>query len=192
MNFKVAKAYSMLGFLKRICVEFKDVRCLVSLYNAHVRSHLEYASVVWSPSSDGLSSLIESVQKNFVIYALRRTVKRNRDFVLPPYDDRREVLKLERLSTRRKLARVFFLYDVLEGKVDAPRLAEIVDSYHFRPEHSYGLRHFDAFRPPHHRTSYGFHEPIAATCREFEKFIDIYRTSNSREIFRSRVKSSLR
>ena len=43
---KLAKGYSMLGFLKRLCAEFVDTRCLTSLYVAHVRSHLEYASVV--------------------------------------------------------------------------------------------------------------------------------------------------
>ncbi|XP_037045741.1 uncharacterized protein LOC119081106 [Bradysia coprophila] len=187
---KVAKAYSMLGFLKRLCAEFADVRCLTSLYSAHVRSHLEYASVVWSPSSEELSSVIESVQKSFVLYALRRTVRRNLNYELPPYDERRKVLRLERLSIRRKHLRVFFLYDVLEGRVNAPRLTEIFRSHLYVPEHSYGMRRFDVFRLPCHRTSYGHNEPVAATCREFEKFIDVYRTSNSREIFRYRVKSS--
>ena len=125
-----------------------------------------------------------------MLYALRRTVKRNRDYELPPYDERRKVLGLERLSTRRKHFRVFFLYDVLEGRVSAPRLGELFRSYQHVPEHSYGLRRFNVFRLPQHRTSYGYNEPIAATCREFEKFVDVYRTSNSREIFRSRVKSS--
>lgn len=190
VDVKVAKAYSMLGFLKRLCTEFVDTRCLTSLFNAHVRSHLEYASVVWSPSSQELSSVIESVQKGFVLYALRRTVRSDRNYELPPYDERRKVLRLERLSTRREHSRVFFLYDVLGGRVNAPRLTEVFRSYLYMPEHTYGLRRFDAFRLPRHRTSYGYNEPIAATCREFEKFIDVYRTSDSREIFRSRVKSS--
>lgn len=37
----VAKAYSMLGFMKRICRDFKNVDALKSIYFAHVRSRLE-------------------------------------------------------------------------------------------------------------------------------------------------------
>lgn len=44
----VAKAKSMLGFVKRMCFEFKDKLALKSVYFVHVRSHLEYACVVWS------------------------------------------------------------------------------------------------------------------------------------------------
>ena len=46
----IAKAYSMLGFMMRICADFNDAAVLFSLYNAHVRSHLEYVAVVWSPT----------------------------------------------------------------------------------------------------------------------------------------------
>ena len=46
----VAKAYSMLGFVKRMCRNFNNVDTLKSLYFAYVRSQLEYASVVWSPT----------------------------------------------------------------------------------------------------------------------------------------------
>ena len=192
ISVKVAKAYSMLGFLKRMCADFKDLKCLTSLYNAHVRSHLEYASVVWSPSGVELSDAIESVQKRFVLYALRHSVRRNRNYELPPYDERRRVLCLERLSTRRRNARVFFLYDVLKARVNSPKLTEMFDSYRHEPEHPYSLRRFNVFRPPRHRTLYGYHEPLAVACREFERFIDVFRTSDSREIFRSRVKSSSR
>ena len=48
----VAKAYSMLGFMKRICYEFTDPLrvALKSVYFAYVRSHLEYGSVIWHPN----------------------------------------------------------------------------------------------------------------------------------------------
>lgn len=188
---KIAKAYSMLGFLKRICADFVNIRCLANLYNAHVRSHLEYASVVWGPASATLSADIESIQKKFVLFALRRSVRRNSDFELPPYDDRRKKLGLERLSNRRKISRVFFIYDVLRGRISAPDLCAKFDSYRNLPSHSYDLRNANMFRPPHHRTDYGFNEPITAICRDFEGFRDIYESSLTRQSFRSRVKSSM-
>lgn len=45
----IAKAQSMLGFLKRICKDFTCINALKSVYYAHVRSHLEYANIVWNP-----------------------------------------------------------------------------------------------------------------------------------------------
>lgn len=97
----VAKAYAMLGFMKRVCKDFRNVRALKSVYCAHVRSHLEYASVVWFPYCKERSDMIESVQKKFLIYALRRTVSRDENFRLLPYIDRCESLGLETLSRRR-------------------------------------------------------------------------------------------
>lgn len=46
VNKKIAKAYSMLCFLKKSCAGFDNLKFLTSIYNVHVRSHLEYASVV--------------------------------------------------------------------------------------------------------------------------------------------------
>lgn len=36
---KISKAYSMLGFLKRVCADFHNVKELTSIYNTHVSSH---------------------------------------------------------------------------------------------------------------------------------------------------------
>lgn len=73
-----------------------------------------------------LADSIESIQKKFVLFALRRSVRRDADFQLPPYDERRALE--EDLSGRRRLARVFYLYDVLTGKVEAPVLSIMVYS----------------------------------------------------------------
>lgn len=68
----IGKAYSMLGFIKRICRDFRNVKALKSIFFAHVRSHLEYASVVWSPYYQVHNDSIESIQKKFLMYALRQ------------------------------------------------------------------------------------------------------------------------
>ena len=67
----IAKAYVMFGFIKRNCRDFCDLLTLKSLYVAFVRSTLEYACQVWSPFNKFHSDRIESVQKQFVLYALR-------------------------------------------------------------------------------------------------------------------------
>ena len=41
----------MLGFVKRTVKSFVDANLLKTLYNSLIRSHLDYCSNVWSPSS---------------------------------------------------------------------------------------------------------------------------------------------
>ncbi len=51
-----------IGFPVRLpCVLY----CLVMLYKAMVRSHLEYANTVWSPVKQGDIDMLEKVQKRF-------------------------------------------------------------------------------------------------------------------------------
>ena len=63
---------SMLGFIKRICRDFDDPLVLKTLYCTFVRSTLEYASSIWNPQYAIHINRIESVQKKFVNFALRR------------------------------------------------------------------------------------------------------------------------
>lgn len=59
----------MLGFLKRVCFDFTDTVALKSIYCALVRSHLEFACVVWNPHYSVHISRIESIKKK--LYPLR-------------------------------------------------------------------------------------------------------------------------
>ena len=59
------KANKMLGFIRRSLSSRSDqfLPTFRSLYVALVRSHLEYASEIWSPKSVTLIKLIEGVQR---------------------------------------------------------------------------------------------------------------------------------
>ena len=56
----------MLGFVQRIIKGFNDVDVFKTLYNAHIRSHFDYCSTIWSPKSKSWVDKIERVQKKFV------------------------------------------------------------------------------------------------------------------------------
>jgi len=58
-----AKAFAMLGFMRRNTKDFKDVYALKTLYCSLVRSVLEYAVVVWAPYQVGQAARMESVQR---------------------------------------------------------------------------------------------------------------------------------
>lgn len=198
MNFKrhielvIAKAYSMLGFVKRICHKFRDVRALKSIYCAHVRSYLEYASVVWQPYCANRINEMESIQKKFVIYALRRTVKRDENFRLPPYESRCKELRIDTLKKRRINLSSYFVFDLLKNRIDAPELRScVVINVPARQ-----LREHQFLTINHHRTNYGYYEPLNLLCMIFNSlicslnFTHLFDSTVSRSTFRNRVQSS--
>ena len=175
----------MLGFLKRICKDFRNVEALKSVFFAHVRSHLEYASTVWSPYYQTHDDKIESIQKKFLIYALRRTVRRDSNYRLPPYAYRCDLVKIESLSRRRLNLCALFVFDILRGRVKAPGLSTMLRVN----EPPRPLRDEDYFLLDHHKTNYGLFEPVTNMSRTFNLFAHLYDELVTRDQFRLRVRS---
>lgn len=75
-----SKAYSMLGFMMRICKQFTNVQALKSVYFAHVRCYLEYASIVWHPYHLVHINKIESIQKKFFNVRLEENCAQRPEF----------------------------------------------------------------------------------------------------------------
>lgn len=71
-SYTVNKASRALGFIFRVAKNFSDIHCLKSLYCSLVRSILEYCSAVWSSAYCNGSERIESVQRRFLRFALRK------------------------------------------------------------------------------------------------------------------------
>lgn len=62
----VAESLRVLGFVLLSCNHFKITRTLATIYNAIVRSKLEYAAVLQNPSSDaGRSTILKRCRKCF-------------------------------------------------------------------------------------------------------------------------------
>lgn len=181
----VAKAYSMLGFVKRVCRDFHNIDALKSVYYAHVRSHLEYASVVWSPYYQKHNDKIESIQKKFLIYALRRTVQRDRNYRLPPYVSRCESIGMEPLWRRRFNLSAMFVFDLLRGRICAPQLLLKLQLN----EPVRVLRRVNYLTLVRHRTNYGMFEPINNLSRIFNMFAHLYDLQVTRNAFRLAVKT---
>jgi hypothetical protein len=95
----VAKTVArMLGFIRRLLLEFRDSYTLKSLHTSLVRPKLEYAGLVWKPFYDGRVDRVERVQRRFIRYAL---------------------LGLGWTFTLK------YIFDVLSGRVNSPKLLSI-------------------------------------------------------------------
>ena len=117
----IAKAMSMLGFIKRICGNMDDPYTKKSIYCSLVRSILEYNGVVWSPAFAIHSKRIESIQRNFTRFALRTLPWRDPN-TLPPYKERCLLINIESLEMRRQNAAALFVFDLLSNRIDSPQL----------------------------------------------------------------------
>ena len=123
MNTIVTRGKCLLGFIKRQAKDFDCPHVTKSLYCSLVRPVLEYCSIVWDPIFEIDCNRIESIQKQFLIFALRH-LGWSEQFHLPPYDARLMLLGLESLSDRRKAAACCFVVAQLVGNLDVPDLAD--------------------------------------------------------------------
>ncbi len=109
VNDKVNKAYGMLGIIKR---NFSSMsrNCLIMLYKSMVRSHLEYANIVWNPIKKGDVENLEKVQKRFT--------EMIPDVADLKYPERLKRLKLPTLVYRRTRDDMIEMFKLITGKYD--------------------------------------------------------------------------
>ncbi|KXJ83154.1 hypothetical protein RP20_CCG008085 [Aedes albopictus] len=107
-----AKAFAVLGIIKRNTQAFRDIYCLKALYVCLVRSLLEYCVTIWAPYHAVHIARLERVQKAFIRFALRHLPWRA-DHHLPPYNQRCALIRLPTLQQRRELLQRLLIFDIL-------------------------------------------------------------------------------
>lgn len=105
---KVKIANKMLGIVRRT-FKYMDSDIFLRLYKSIVRPHLEYASVVWSPTTKQYQDKIESIQ--------RRATRSVPSIAHLSYSERLKSLKLPTLHYRRLRSCMIFLYKYTHGLV---------------------------------------------------------------------------
>ena len=184
IDYIVSKAYSMLGFMMRICSEFNDPLVFRSVYYSHVRSNLEYGSVVWYPVQVVQKSKIESVQKKFLIYLFKKFgylyyVK------FAPYDFKIKLMGLESLEIRRTNACHYFIFDLLSGRINSSHILSLINIS--VPPISF--RHYRFLIPQFHRTNYGVFEPLNNMIILFNTIFEHFDFNVTRQSFRNTLRS---
>lgn len=158
----------MLGFILRSCTDL-SVYSLRLLYCSLVRSHIEYASIVWFPLYNIHKTQLDSVQRKFIKYCAYRLNMNDR------LDEVSSVLNIHPLATRRRVNDLCFIHKLINGKIDCPYLLGLINLK--IPTRS--LRYNEVFSVPFHRTSYAAHAPISRSlaCLNSEPNIDPFGSS---------------
>ena len=117
-------AYRILGFVIRSSHSFRNLNTMILIYNAFVRSKLEYASTVWHRHVGSHGDKLEKVQKKFLRYLHYRKYG-----IYPHYDkhpvrtrDMQLDFNILSLQNRRHLNDAVFTYRILNYLIDCPDL----------------------------------------------------------------------
>lgn len=109
INALIAKASRLSGMIYK-AFSTRSEQFIKKLFVVYVRPVLEYASVIWSPSTISLQQDIERVQRRFT--------KRLHGMRPLPYEERLAHLHLESLTERRCRADLLTVYKVLHNALD--------------------------------------------------------------------------
>ena len=144
--------------------KFDNIYLTKTLYCSLVQSILEYCSPVWSPHTKELSDAIESVQKQFLLFALKPLGFSG--FNLPRYESRLLLLKMIPLKSRRELSSPLLGFDLFRGHIRCPELKDklIINS------HEHHTRYRKMFVEELHRTNYAYHNPINECIRGMNSY----------------------
>ena len=122
----VNKARGVWAFIKRWSKEFNDRFVTKYLYTTLVRPILEYGSVIWDPYYDAHVDLLESVQKQILIFCLKDVYP---DYLtMPSYSERLALINLLSLKSRTIMLNLLFIVNILKGVINSEYLLIYSDS----------------------------------------------------------------
>jgi Reverse transcriptase (RNA-dependent DNA polymerase). len=151
-----SKTVRKLGFVLRNCKDFKNTATLKRIYITLVRPHLEYATVVWCPSTACAIKTLEDVQRRFMKFL---HLKNTNSY--PPRGYPNELLleetQLDALETRRKYFDALFLANITNHKIDC---GMILQEINFRVPRSSSRNH-DIFYIENSRTNHKQDAPVS-------------------------------
>lgn len=117
-----------LGLIIRICKDFLNLKVHTLLFNAYVRSKLEYASVIWNPNTKTYSEMIEKIQKKFL-----RSMYYKKYGIYPlfpnlvSYSDQLAEFGVKTLEERRSFCDILFIFNILTQRTTVPELLQNIN-----------------------------------------------------------------
>lgn len=183
----VSRAYCVLGMIKRWTKEFNDPHIAKCLYTSLVRSILEYGSPVWSPFYACHVNRLESVQRQFLLFALSTLNWENR-LALPKYEHRLLLLDLNTLSDRRIISNVMFMCKLLNGNINYSVLLNYINvKCPLRQSRFYNFLSLS-----NSKVNYIQNEAFNSICKNFNEYYFIFDFNLSIELIKCNLAKYLK
>jgi len=165
-NHLSAKCTKLTGFIRRNTKDFKDVNCLLLLYNAFVLSILDYACVIWSPYYQNSICQLEKIQRKFVKYLYFVRYGEYPNFTIIDYETVLSMFNLSTLDNRRKYLQTMFIYKLFNDIICSP---ELLYNFNIRvPRPSSRCMDLFTYKTPN--TMQHKNSPIISASDTFNKF----------------------
>lgn len=110
------KGRQMCGFIIRNSKHFKNYKTEIALYKSLTRSHLEYASEIWSSAAESHLCNVEKVQHNFLRYLARKYFNDSDHHI--DYSHYESLFHIEPVHQRRMIKDVSFVIKSFNGETD--------------------------------------------------------------------------
>lgn len=179
----VSKSTAALGFVKRFCHNIRDESTLKSVYSALVQSNLDYCSTVWLMIPSTRAVLIESVLRQFTMFALREYPNDANNYHISSYNDRLKKLQMIKLWRRRIDNALLFLYDLINYKIHCPFVKELIcinpNNRNFRNAELFRISDASLSRTPS--------APITQICKYANLVKNVFLEATSRINFKNRL-----
>ena len=138
---------------------------------------------MWNPHIVLHEERIESVQKQFLLYALRKL--NWTAFLLPSYKSRCMLINIQTLRERRESAMLYFINDIISQRVQSTSLLSQLNFY----VHCRHLRTRKLFLENTYRTNFAKNSPINRMMRHYYQFCEIIDITMSRNQIKTRLTS---
>ena len=182
----ISRAKSKLGFVKRFCYNLNNIQTLKTLYSALVESILNNCSVVWLPDGQTWIDRIESVQKQFAMFAFREYPSVANNFKISTYSSRLKKLNLDSLHKRRTESALTFFYNLINNNVHCPRLKdEIIVNEN---PHSLRQSSVEMFRIKNITLQRADDAPINQMCKWANTLKEVFQQATSLNNFKTLLK----
>lgn len=173
-----SKAATALGFVKRFTYDFKDIPTLKALYYSLVQSQLEYCSTVWYPVHDVHINKIESVQKQFTMFALNEYPNASNNYRISSYRDRLKTLNMHSLNRRRINSALYFMYDLV---ISSNFCSNLKNEITLNPVNR-NLRRTEFIKLSDRRMELSLLLPINKFCRLCNKIPEIFTIDSKKKL----------
>jgi hypothetical protein len=166
----------LLGFILRTSADFKTSNSVISIFNAIIRSKLEYASLIWSPHHQSQIDTMEKIQKKLVKALFYRKLIPNSPEVYN-YQDCCNLLHIDTLEKRRTFNDIKFILNSFADNIDTESFIHYFN-IHVPPRRT---RSQQIFCESASRTDMGKHSVFNRIVSSFNSFvpdIDIFNICN--------------
>jgi len=152
------------------------------LFTTLVRPILEYSSSVWSPQYQVHIDRIESVQKKFLLFALR-SLNWDQNIRLPSYQSRLLLLNLPTLANHRTMLGTIFMQNLIRGDIDS---VELVSCLSFNVPVRL-TRNYYPLNLPRCTSNFCLHEPFRVLCNNYNNLYHLICTSTSIPVLKTNI-----